>query len=549
MRSFANRVTFRTRPGRRAAPVALLVGAMCAAAVPVSRASAGSPSQDCKRLASLNLPATTGVKTEWFEAGAFKHPAVVGVQPPRHPMPPLPAFCRVSAVARPSADSEIAFEVWLPGEEWNGRLWAAGNPNWAGSIRYSDLGFRLVEGYATVGTDTGHKGNVFDTEWASGHPEKVVDFGHRAIHEVTVRAKEIVAAYYGRKPVRSYFSSCSNGGRQALMEVQRYPNDYDGVIAGAPAYNWTHLMGACGWYGFTLKPSAFVPADLLRAIQAAAVAACDRLDGVEDGIIDTPQLCAFDPAVLACSRNEGHCLTELQLATVRGLYRGLSLVGGATLLHPYAPGSEFEWDDEPDPQRRDTFQFALGFFRDVVFHDPNWDFHGFDVERDTRIADAEFASILNATDPDLRKCAARGGKLILWHGWADGGVPPLATVEYYERVVQKIGEATARNSVRLFMVPGMGHCEGGPGPDDFGQRAAGTGDPGTKVGAALRRWVEDGVAPERIVATKRKDVDDPASAVLRTRPLCAYPMVARYRGQGSTDEAASFDCVRPPQER
>lgn len=493
----------------------------------------------------MQLPQTTIVSAELVAAGTFK-------TPDGDPLPDLKAFCRVAGIAKPSSDSDIKFEVWLPAAEWNGRLWGASNGGFSGLMPYESLGggsleAGLAEGYAAVGTDVGHEGGPTDASWAIGHPEKVIDYGYRAIHEVTVRAKTIVAAFYGRKAAYSYFSGGSNGGRQALIEAQRYPDDYDGIIAGAPVIDYTHVFAGVAsidfvWFG---KKAGYFPPSKLPAIQAAALAACDGIDGIKDGVIDDPWRCAFDPSVLLCQGPEtDQCLTQAQLAALRTIYAGLVLPGGAT-LPGYSPGAETGWDGwtTSSPQAESFFhKFAYGYFSGLAFGDPKWDFHGFDPDRDIPVADQKLTAIMNATDPDLRKFVAHGGKLILYQGWNDQVIPPLTTVDYYERVRDTIGQKAATDSVRLFMVPGLLHVFGGPGPNSFGQFAAGAGDPNTKIGAALQRWVEEGTAPERIIATKRK----PNGDVVRTRPLCAFPDVAHYRGAGSTDDAADFDCAAPP---
>lgn len=508
---------------------------------------AASPAPDCKNLASMKLPQTTIVSVELVEAGTFKVPG-------GDPLPDLKAFCRVTGIAKPSSDSDIKFEVWLPAAGWNGRLLGAGNGGFAGAVPYESqgggsLGDGLAEGYAAVGTDTGHEGGPTDAGWAIGHPEKLIDYGYRAIHEATLRAKVIVATFYGRKATHAYFTGCSNGGRQALMEAQRYPDDYDGILAGSPALDDTHLFAGLAsidfvWFGAGEKAGYFPPGKL-PAIQAAALAACDSRDGIKDGMIDDPRRCTFDPSTLLCQGPEtDQCLTQPQLAALRTIYSGQVLAGGA-VLPGYSPGAEADggWDGwiTSSPQAKSAFHnFALGYFGALVFGDPKWDFHSFDPDRDIPVADQKLASILNATDPDLRKFVARGGKLILYHGWADQVIQPLTTVDYYGRVRDTIGQKATAGSVRLFMAPGMLHCYGGPGPSSFGQFEAGTGDPDTKIGAALQRWVEAGTAPDRIVATQHKN-----GAVVRSRALCAFPNVAHYRGTGSTDDAANFDCVAP----
>jgi Tannase and feruloyl esterase len=503
-----------------------------------------SPALSCKDLASAKISRTSIVSAELVDAGTFKPPS-------GDPIPALKAFCRVAGIATPSRDSDIKFEVWLPASEWNGRLWGVGNGNFGGYMPYRSLGAELAEGYAVVGSDTGHEAGPHDANWAIGHPEKVVDYGYRAVHEVTVRAKRIVAEFYGRNPAHSYFSGCSNGGRQGLMEAQRFPAD-DGILAGAPDLDATHLNEGFAWIDFIVlgENEANLPSSKLPAIQAAALAACDSLDGVEDGVIEDPRRCRFDPSALLCRGVEtDRCLTKSQLAALREIYAGLVLPGAAGIIDGYSPGTEAEgWDGWITGENEDTgfHAFAVGFFGGFVFGDSKWDYHTFDLDRDTPLADKRLASILNATNADLSRFAARGGRLILYHGWGDAAMQPLTTIHYYDRVRDTIGQKTMTRSVRLFMAPGMLHCAGGPGPNSLGQSAAGMGDPNTKIGAALQRWVEAGIAPERIIATKRANDKDSSSEALRTRPLCAFPNVAHYRGDGSTNDAASFDCAAVP---
>ena len=441
----------------------------------------------------------------------------------------------------------------MPASDWNRRLWGIGNGDFAGSISQEGLASRLAEGYATVGTDTGHQtASQYETAWASGHPEKVVDFAHRGIHLAALNAKRIISEFYGRRARHTYFASCSNGGRQALMEAERYPDDYDGIIAGAPAADWTHLYIGAGlmYFRWLAQGPSYLPANKLPAIHAAVLAACDELDHVKDGVIEDPRRCQFDPSVLLCKGTESDvCLSSAQLATVKNLYAGPALHSGKRLWPGYSFGAESGWGDAhlgTGPGTTDTYQDILGAFRNIVFEDSNWDPKNYDAEHAGPVIERKLSRVIDANSPDLSKFLGRGGKLIMYHGWADSVIPATLTIDYYSRVVQKIGDRAVNGGVRLFMAPGMDHCGDGPGPNTFGQYgAAGSGDPDYKVGAALQRWVESGTAPERIIATKQKNEDDPKSGVLRTRPLCAFPKVARYRGAGSTDSAASFDCVSP----
>ena len=399
-----------------------------------------------------------------------------------------------------------------------------------------------------MATDTGHQGDDADTGWAIGQPQKVVDYGHRAIHLAAVQGKRVAAAYYGRKADFSYFSAYSNGGRQALMLAQRYPEDYDGIIAGAPAFDFTPLYVAVSELHFKALARAdrHLPAGLLDALHQRSLAACDADDGVKDGVIEEPDLCRFDPAVLACTAEASDaCLTPAQLATARRLYSGLKRPAAGRAVGALPPGSESAWGDihfGKGPGTGEYYRYALAFMRGFVFEDPAWDPAGFDVLRDGALAEGKIAPVLDAVSSDVRRFVERGGKLILWHGWNDPLVSPFATVDYYTRVVDALGAETGRRAVRLFMAPGVEHGRGGPGADQFGQFAGGTGDPDRSVAAALQRWVERGIAPERLIASRAQDPKNAASGS-RTRPLCAWPLSARYRGHGSTDDASNFECV------
>jgi hypothetical protein len=341
----------------------------------------------------------------------------------------------------------------------------------------------------------------------------------------------------------------ANGGRQALIEAQRFPEDYDGIVAGAPANYWTHLLANSVWDLLAVAGDSYIPAKKLPAIQAAAMAACDARDGLKDGLIENPPRCHFDPGVLLCKGAETDaCLTAPQMVALEKLYTGSVFPG-------YDPGGEAEpggwqtWITGQAPEKSLMFVFGTQFYKYMMFGDAAWDYHGFDAGRDTKAADEKLAGILNATDPDLSRFRARGGKLILYHGWSDAAIAPLNAINYYQSVVTQAGASDARGFVRLFMVPGMQHCFGGSGPNSFGQFGGATGDAEHDIGAAIERWVEQGIAPERIVAAKRKRDLEPKSAVLRTRPLCAYPSVAHYKGSGSVDEAANFVCGPETQAR
>lgn len=505
-----------------------------AAAMPAWAATCESPG-------SLKLHNVTIISAKAIPAGSFTPSGA-------RQLNNLPSFCRVEGVSKPSSDSEIQFEVWMPAEGWNGKFQGIGNGGFAGSIDFASLAAMVTRGYATAATDTGHRGGATDATWALGHPQKVIDFGYRAIHETANNAKAIIAGFYGDGPGHSYFQSCSNGGREALMEAQRYPEDYDGIVAGAPANAWTGLLSAGMWQQAALQdPAKGIPASKLPAIEAAALAACDALDGVKDGVIDNPRACHFDPARLLCKGPESDtCLTAPQVAMLKMIYAGPATAQGARIFPGYSPGGETgpggwaQWITPPAQGHALGYLFSTQFFSQMVFENAGWDFHTFDVERDYQAATQKLGTVLNATDADLKRFHDHGGKLILYHGWSDAAIPPQNTVDYFESVAKRMGARNVENFVRLFMVPGMQHCGGGPGPNVI----TAPPDPQHDVGLAMERWVEEDKAPEQIIASKFKTGDNPASGVDRARPLCAYPLVAKWNGRGSTGDAANFTCVK-----
>ena len=498
----------------------------------------------CEDLTKLALPGTT-FTAQLVPAGSFTPPSGPAVGN-------LPAFCRVFGSIKPTSDSDIQFELWMPDSGWNGKFQGVGNGGYAGSISYGPLGDAIRHGYAAASTDTGHHAGVTDGRWALGHPEKVVDFGYRAVHETTDKSKSIVRAFYGDAPKRSYFSSCSNGGRQALMEAQRFPADYDGIIAGAPANYWTHLLTNALWtVQAQSDPASYIPASKIPAIEAAALDACDELDGVKDGVIDNPSRCHFDPSKLLCSgEDSATCLTAPQVAALKKIYDGPHNSKGEALFPGYSVGGESGAGNGWSPwiiaasssSKSLGYAFGTQFFSNMVFDNAQWDFHSFSVDRDPKIADDKMAQRLNATDADLSAFKKRGGKLIMYHGWSDAAIPPTNAINYYQSVQSKMGAKDTASFVRLFMVPGMQHCGGGPGPSNFGQGGVPQADAQHDIAAALEQWVEKGVAPEQIVAAKYKGAN-PASGIVRSRPLCAFPKVAHWNGSGSTDDAANFTCV------
>ena len=496
--------------------VALAIG-IHAAATPAAAATCGD-------LAALTLPNAT-IATSLVPAGGFVPPGAAASAAPA--MAALPAFCRVTAALRPTNDSDIRIEVWLPAANWNGKLQSVGNGGWAGTIPYLALGTALASGYAAAGTDTGHVGNT--ATFATGHPEKLADYGYRAVHEMTVAAKALIAAFYGSAPRVSYWNGCSTGGRQGLMEALRYPADYDGIIAGAPVNFRTHQLTWELWVAQAVHrdPASYIPPAKYPAIHRAALEACDARDGLKDGLIDSPHSCRFDPQALACPGSDADsCLTAPQVDAARRIYApAVNPKTGGEIFPPLEPGSELGWGALAGPQ---PVGEAVEFFRYVVFNDPAWDFRTLAWESAADQADKAAAGVLNVTDPNLKPFFDRGGKLLLYHGWNDQLVAPLNSVNYYEQIVSTVGRQTAAGSVRLFMMPGMNHCGGGEGPNTFDRMRV------------IERWVEQQEAPARIEASHAT-----AGKVDRTRPLCPYPHVARHTGTGSIDDAANFVCREP----
>jgi feruloyl esterase len=439
-----------------------------------------------------------------------------------------PTHCQVSITLRPEAGSEIKSEVWLPtASEWNGKLLMEGGGGLVGSINTGGMAHAVHEGYASASTDTGHTGS--SGRFALGHPDKVIDFAYRAVHETAVAAKALIAAYYGRGPRLSYWEGCSTGGRQGLMSAQRYPEDFDGVIAGAPAYNQIYISA---WRMRLLltalkSPQHALPAEKLKLLNNAVFDKCDSNDGVMDRLIEDPSNCKFDPDVLKCKgRETASCLTPQQLETVNTAYSDLRSSTGE-LLYPRLPfGGELSWRlpaGATEPGAMD-----IDIFRYIGNEDPAWDWRSFDLERDIDRALLHGKDI-HAVSPDLAKFRARGGKLLMYHGWSDGGsggsISPLNTIAYYEAVLKAMGP-NQDDWLRLFLVPGMDHCGGGTGPNQF-----------NKI-AVLERWREQNEPPKFITAARVNE----SGVIDMTRPLCPFPQQAVYKGSGSTNDAANFTC-------
>ena len=486
-------------------------------------------------------------------AGPFVIPADFG--PARSVQ--LPAMCRVQGVLRPTTDSNIVFEVWLPADGWNGRFLGVGNGGFAGSIGYANLVSAVQGGYAAAATDTGHGPGLTDASWAVGHPEKVIDFGWRAVHLTAVAGKTLAAAYYGTPPSRSYFNSCSNGGRQGLMEAQRFPEDYDGIIAGAPAYRWTGLFTNFVWNAQALaKPGAAIPAAKTAAIAKAVLEQCDAHDGVMDGLVSEPRQCQVDVRKLQCADKESaECLTPPQIAALQAIYQGARTSKGKQIYFGFPPGGETApgsagwdaWIFGAAPGASIQNAFGSSFVKQIVGAPAAWTPADFDFDRDFAPLEAKTAATFNATSPDLSRFAARGGKLILYHGWSDAAIPAPGTIDYHDNVVRRMGAKRAGQFVRLFVVPGMHHCAGGSGPSDFGQNGVPMpADTATSsVMVALQEWVEQGKAPEQLIARRQLPPGAPVDQPVRTGLICAYPKRAALKQGADSLRAESYSCRDP----
>ncbi|MEO8078794.1 MAG: tannase/feruloyl esterase family alpha/beta hydrolase [Acidobacteriota bacterium] len=511
------------------------VAALLLAAAGVAGTPAGV--RTCAALTGLRLSDTTITAAEEVAGPAFA--------PPDGPeIMDLPPFCRIAAVTKPA----ITFEVWLPLSSWNGKFQGVGNGGMAGTIGYGSMAAALRRGYATAGTDTGHVAQgSFDASWALGRPDLIADFGHRGLHLTTVNGKAITKAFYGKRPAHAYYVGCSKGGQQGLMEAQRYPDDYDGIIAGDPANNWTRFYaGAHLWYSLatTKDPASYIPASHVPLLTDAVNAACDDLDGVHDGVLNDPRACRFDPAVLTCQPGQDPetCFTAAQVKAVKDIWAGARTSAGELVYPGLAPGGEAgpggwaAWVTGTAPSEGTHSRAADGFFKYMVFDDPDWDFRTFNYDTDVALAVRKVGPLLDAVDPNLERFRRHRAKLIVYHGWSDPDISPLNTIAYYESVAAaKQGKRTRDEALkntqeffRLFMVPGMQHCSGGPGASAF------------DMVSELETWVEKGVAPERVMASHSTN-----GVVDRTRPLCVYPKAAVYTGAGSTDDAANFECRTP----
>jgi len=494
--------------------------------------------RSCESLASVAMPGLTITSAASVSAGSFRLPGAASTATAQ-----VPAFCRVAAMV----NKEVRIELWMP-KQWNQKLLGVGNGGLAGSISYAPMVKPLQQGYATSSTDTGHQGDsTTDGEWALGHYERIVNFADRATHLMAEADKVILSAFYGAQPAHSYFSGCSQGGHEAMIEAQRYPADFDGIIAGDPANNWTHhYIGGHLWMALAMDGDGYIPANKVHILADAVNQQCDALDGIQDGVLNDPRRCKFRPETLICKGlDTSQCLTSAQVAAVQKIWSGLRTAEGQVIYPGLVPGGEagpggwasYITGNAPGKGRHNSL--VLPFFKFMVFDDPNWDYKSFKFnatdgfDSDIDYTDSKLAALFNAVNPDLSGFKARGGKLIHYHGWSDPDITPLNSINYYESVMRAQGGDVhgLRNTVefyRLFMVPGMWHCQGGPGTTNF------------DMIEPLDRWADKGVAPDKVIASHVTN-----GVIDRTRPLCPYPQEAQWNGTGSTDDAANFVCALP----
>jgi pimeloyl-ACP methyl ester carboxylesterase len=518
-----------------------LLGAAAAAAIGFAATPASADT--CSNLASsFHRPNTTITTAQTVPAGTFVTPTV-----PPQSITGLPQFCRVAGFTTPTSDSHIQFEVWIPESGWNLKYLQAGCGGFCGSISYGSIAEPLRRGYAAAATDDGHEASGIDASWAVGHPEKVVDFGYRSLKETTDVAKDIIMAFKSSGPRRSYFMGCSDGGREALMEAQRYPRDFDGIVAGSPANYWTHLFTGFVWDQKAL--AAISSGDLSQAdltvVSNTMLAQCAGHDGglSTDQFLNNPPACRFNPEKLSLAQDKVEAVKKI-FSGPPGIFPGYR-VGGDEASNPA------NWPvwltDSGNPANGLQGLFGTNFFEFIVFPNSGWTPDTFSIAENAHQADVRTGAILNSIDPDLRPFKSHGGKLIQYVGWGDTAISPENDINYFNAVSREIGgHDDTQDFYRLFMVPGMAHCGGGPGPNAFGQGVNGPNpsDPADDVLSALDRWVEHRVAPDKIIATKYVN-DDATQGIAFQRPLCPFPQFGKYKGNGSATSATSFACVSP----
>lgn len=489
----------------------------------------------CADLAGVQISGAT-LSSSVVPAGTFQPPTNVAA------LTGLPEFCRVSATVKPAADSNVRAEAWFPTSGWNGKFLGTGNGGLATAINYTYLAEGVKRGYAVFNADLGTSQGAASV---IGHPEMIADYGHRATHAVTTASKTLAQAFYAKAPTRSYFVGCSTGGGQGLHEAQRYPDDYNGIIAGAPGHDriGAHVQLLWRFHALQLDSAGYIPPAKLQLLATRVTNSCDALDGVTDGLISRPDLCSVDPAVLQCTGDDAaDCLTAQQVATAKKIYQGPRRpASGALIQTGFLHGSETLWDMGAPGTA--TYPYEWPFWWTFG---ANWTWRQFDFDRDLDTMITSIGPSVNALSTNLSAFQARGGKIIFYQGLADQTVAPGEVVRYMQNVETAMPGQT-KQFMRLFNAPGMLHCQNGNGPNAFGHLRGlfpVVKDASRDMMTALEEWVEKGTAPERIVATKYAN-NSPTGAVERTRPLCAWPKLAAYNGSGDTNDAANFSCVAP----
>jgi feruloyl esterase len=525
----------------RLAKASLLAGAVLAGSCSIAFATT------CESLVSAKIPDTTITSAKSIPAGTYTPPGS------STSYPDLPAFCRVTATISPVADSSIGIELWLPKTAWNGRYQQVGSHGWGGVIEWGEMAPQLQKGFATGATDDGHVNNTtnpFYVGWEFGHRTKLIDYAWRAVHQLAEKAKLVIADYYGNAPQYTYFNGCSNGGRQGLIDAHDFPNDFNGVLIGGTASNATHGGTEQLVVSINLKNSGIEGtkgADILTLVQNAATKACGEvLNGVNDGLIIDPERCHWDPHTLVCKQGQDRstCITPAQADAIAADVAPLrDPVTGQWEFSGMSRGSEF--NQLAFGYNEGLAPYAISLYQ-VAYQDPNWDGSTFNLHDDLPVLDKE-VGVVNLTNTDFSDFAAAGGKLIQWHGWADAAFMPGWETLFYDSVVDVTGGGSLKDvqdSYRLFMMPSVGHCGTGPGPDDIGaeNQTPVSPDPEHDAVAALQDWVENGVAPQKFIATGFKVDDDPSSGIEIQRPICPYPAQAIYNGSGNIHVASNFHC-------
>jgi len=534
---------------RRAFRMKLLVSTTVALSAPFW--SAPSWAAGCEELANLKIADTTIKNAESIPAGDYATSDKVTRKD-------MPAFCRVVASVSAAPDSDVGVEIWLPKDQWKGVFHGNGNGGYGGLfvLSYGAMEAGVKRGYASATTNMGTApATPLNGDPLVGHPQKWKDWGLLSTHEMTVAGKAIEKAFYGEDPKHSYYSGCSTGGQEGLIEAQYYPDDYDGILIGAPVVNRTmgHAAAVWDYRAANLLPGHKISDAKLTLLTKAAVAACGgKNNGLKsDPFIADPTGCEFDPATLTCQgADSAECLTSGEVETAKAFYSGPMSDAGKPLYYGWLPGSEagpFNWGFLETPANAPGDPAFGGLFKWVF--GANWNWRDFDFDRDMPKLDAELGPLLNgAMTGDMSAFKARGGKLVIYQGWADPLVVPFQTVTLYNGLVKQFGGLQeTQNFARLFMVPGVAHCGGGAGPNAFNSASVAGGippstDPGHDIFSAMIHWVEDGVAPAQVVATKYVD-GKPANGVAMQRPLCPYPQKAWRKGDGDTNDAASFTCA------